>query len=59
VWLGLRVGRLLRPADPRHPDDVARLLALGSVWLSAGFGLVLILEGAAFAAQSWWCGGSR
>jgi hypothetical protein len=56
AWLGVRAGRPLRSGDRDRSDRAERLLALGAVWLTAGFGLVLVLEGASFLAQSWWCG---
>ena len=55
TWLALRAGRPLRWGDHDRSDGTARLLALGAVWLTVGFGLVLILEGVSFVAQSWWC----
>jgi hypothetical protein len=57
TWLGARAGRPLRSLDRERADGAERLLALGAVWLTVGFGLVLILEGVAFVAQSWWCEG--
>jgi hypothetical protein len=56
AWLGARARRPLRSLDGKRADGAERLLSLGAVWLTAGFGLVLILEGVAFVTQSWWCG---
>jgi hypothetical protein len=56
AWLGARARRPLRSLDGLRAHGAERLLALGAVWLAVGFGLVLVLEGAAFVAQTWWCG---
>jgi membrane protein implicated in regulation of membrane protease activity len=56
TWLGARAGRRLRSPDRDRTDGAERLLALGAVWLTVGFGLVLVLEGVSFVAQTWWCG---
>jgi hypothetical protein len=56
IGLAVRAGRALRSADHDRVDGTARLLGLGAVWMTAGFCLVLVLEGVSFVTQSWWCG---
>jgi hypothetical protein len=55
TWLGGRARSSVRSLDHHLADGAERLLALGAVWLAVGFGLVVVLEGMAFAAQTWWC----
>jgi hypothetical protein len=55
TWLAARAGRPLRSPGGARPDATAHLLALGALWLTAGFTLLLLLEGVSFVAQSWWC----
>jgi hypothetical protein len=53
AWLGARARR---PLDGGGAGGAERLVSLGTLWLTAGFGLLLVLEGVAFVTQSWWCG---
>jgi hypothetical protein len=56
VWLGVMAGRRLFAGVGAALPGVERFLALGAVWLTAGFALVLLLEGALFLALDRWCG---